>query len=359
MNKKTHKKYVALLTLLAMVICTMFCTNTAKADTDLPWDESEIAETSTCVVNGVERILIILSNNDMYLKVGNDNPIYVTNSPNHYKLDKYGTLWQTDSDNIVYWKSYDFGEIDESYGVVAINGSGNLFSMGKVESLIFDTNGQFVIGFKLASGDSYYTYTPDEIQSIVASDFSHYPALRLISSSGSTTPTPTPTNSASTLTPTPTPSNIPTPTPTVPAATPNVPTPPAPTVSPVVTPPTTSTPAVTPKTTVTPKVSVKKKAGYNCLSLGSKITSKYKLTKGKLTWKGSSKSKKYSGIKSAAFIKKSGNLVFMTKKGKVYTLSPKGKKKCIVKKKAKKLILKNKFAVKVKVGKKFINIANK
>jgi len=49
----------------------------------------------------------------------------------------------------------------------------------------------------------------------------------------------------------------------------------------------------------------------------------------------------------------------MTKKGKVYTLSPKGKKKCIVKKKAKKLILKNKFAVKVQVGKKFINLANK
>ncbi len=55
MNKKTHKKYVALLTLLAMVVCTMFCTNTVKADTDLPWDESEVVETSTCVVNGVER----------------------------------------------------------------------------------------------------------------------------------------------------------------------------------------------------------------------------------------------------------------------------------------------------------------
>ena len=72
------------------------------------------------------------------------------------------------------------------------------------------------------------------------------------------------------------------------------------------------------------KKSVKKEAGYSCLSVGSKVTSKYMLTK-----------------------------------GKVYTLSSKGKKKCIVKKKAKKLILKNKFAVKVKVGKKFINIANK
>lgn len=349
MNKKTQKKYVALLTMLAMVICTIFCTNTAKADTDLPWDKSEIAETSTCVVNGVERILIILANNDMYLKVGNDDPIYLTHSTTPFKFDKYGTLWCIETDNAIYWKSYDFGKIDESYG-----------AMINVDSLIFDTNGQFVIGFKLASGDSYYTYTPDEIQSIVASDFSQYPDLRPIPSSGNTS-SPTPTNSASTPTPmpTPTPSNIPTPTPTVPAATPNIPTPSAPTVSPVATPQTTSTPAVTPKTTVTPKVSVEKKAGYNCLSLGSKITSKYKLTKGKLTWKGSSKSKKYSGVKSAAFIEKSGNLIFMTKKGKVYTLSPKGKKKCIVKKKAKKLILKNKFAVKVKVGKKFINIANK
>ena len=33
MNKKTRKKQVALLTILAMVVCTMFCTNTAKAET--------------------------------------------------------------------------------------------------------------------------------------------------------------------------------------------------------------------------------------------------------------------------------------------------------------------------------------
>lgn len=65
MNKKTQKKYVALLTLLAMVVCTMFCTNTVKADTDLPWDESEVVETSTCVVNGVERSLIILKDSSI------------------------------------------------------------------------------------------------------------------------------------------------------------------------------------------------------------------------------------------------------------------------------------------------------
>ena len=334
MNKKTQKKYVALLTLLAMVVCTMFCTNTVKADTDLPWDESEVVETSTCVVNGVERSLIILKDSSIYLKIGDSSPISVYFDSKSTKFDQYGTIWIIDSlDTAICWWNYDLSPDDITFHPINKPTAENPKAfVDDVESLVLDENNQFVVGYKTFSGQTYPILTLDEMKEILKDSSS---------------------------TPTPTPSNIPTPTPTVPAATPNVPTPSAPTVSPVVTPPTTNTPAVTPKTTVAPKVSVKKKAGYNCLSLGSKITSKYKLTKGKLTWKGSSKSKKYSGIKSAAFIKKSGNLVFLTKKGKVYAVSSKGKKKCIVKKKAKKLILKNKFAVKVQVGKKFINLTNK
>ena len=334
--KKTQKKYVALLTLLAMVVCTMFCTNTVKADTDLPWDESEVVETSTCIVNGVERNLIILDDASVYLRIGESAPllIYVGFNNVSAKFDQYGTIWVMDSrDDAIRWWNYDLSPTElDFYAINKPTAENPDAFVDDVESFILDENNKFIVGYKTFSGQTYPILTLDEMKEILKDSSS---------------------------TPTPTPSNIPTPTPTVPAATPNVPTPSVPTVSPVATPPTTSTPAVTPKTTVTPKVSVKKKAGYNCLSLGSKITSKYKLTKGKLTWKGSSKSKKYSGIKSAAFIKKSGNLVFLTKKGKVYTLSPKGKKKCIVKKKGKKLILKNKFAVKVQVGKKFINLANK
>ena len=338
MNKKTQKKYVALLTMLAMVVCTMFCTNTVKADTDLPWDESEVVETSTCVVNGVERSLIILKDSSIYLKIGDSSPISVYFDSKSTKFDQYGTIWIIDSlDTAICWWNYDLSPDDITFHPINKPTAENPKAfVDDVESLVLDENNQFVVGYKTFSGQTYPILTLDEMKEILKDS--------------SSTPTPTPT---------PTPSNIPTPTPTIPAATPNVPTPPAPTVSPVATPPTTNTPAVTPKTTVAPKVSVKKKAGYSCLSIGNKVTSKYKLAKGKLTWKGSSKSKKYSGIKSAAFIKKSGNLVFMTKKGKAYTLSPKGKKKCIVKKKAKKLILKNKFAVKVQVGKKFINLANK
>ena len=312
MNKKTQKKYVALLTLLAMVVCTMFCTNTAKADTNLPWDESEVVETSTCIVNGVERNLIILDDASVYLRIGESAPllIYVGFNNVSAKFDQYGTIWVMDSrDDAIRWWNYDLSPTElDFYAINKPTAENPDAFVDDVESFILDENNKFIVGYKTFSGQTYPILTLDEMKEILKDSSS---------------------------TPTPTPSNIPTPTPTVPAATPNVPTPSVPTVSPVATPPTTSTPAVTPKTTVTPKVSVKKKAGYNCLSLGSKITSKYKLTKGKLTWKGSSKSKKYSGIKSAAFIKKSGNLVFMTKKGKVYTLSPKGKKKCIVKKKAK------------------------
>ena len=322
--KKTQKKYVALLTMLAMVICTMFCTNTAKADTESSWDPSDVVKVTKCTVNGSERTLTTLKNGRVFFQVDNQTPEYMCDFSYMIDvgIDKYGTIWyiSTSVTDICWW-NYDItGYEDQAFRPIRDNSYSPIID---VESLIFD-NDNLVIGYKTKDGQSHSTLTFDEMKS-------SFP------SGGDEDDDPTPT-----------------PTPTVPATTP-----PAPTVSPVATPPTTSTPAVTPKTTVTPKVSVKKKAGYNCLSLGSKITSKYKLTKGKLTWKGSSKSKKYSGIKSAAFIKKSGNLVFMTKKGKVYTLSPKGKKKCIVKKKAKKLILKNKFAVKVQVGKKFINIANK
>ena len=326
MNKKTQKKCVALLTLLAMVIFTMFYTNTARAEENLP--DCPIVKTYTCTVNGTVRTLTRYENSYIYMQIDDQKPEYLWHDTLDVGIDKLSTVWVISPiKSTILWWNYDlFGYEDKGFVNVYISNieDSDLY-VTDVESLIRDEN-DFVTGYKTKDGQTHPILTFDEMKSYFPPD--------------NNDPTPTPT-------------------PTIPAATPNVPTPSAPTVSPVVTPPTTNTPAVTKKTTVTPKVSVKKKAGYNCLSLGSKITSKYKLTKSKLTWKGSSKSKKYSGIKSAAFIKKSGNLVFMTKKGKVYTLSPKGKKKCIVKKKAKKLILKNKFAVKVQVGKKFINLANK
>ena len=342
MNKKT-RKYVALSLLVALFVCTIYNSNVSKAEKTTYTKKAII-----CTVNNVSRTLTWSDDGSIYFKIGASEPIQLFSDSSLFlsiKFDIYGTCWtykkdRSDESNNKYvlrWWNYDI--LPDSYifkVIPRVTSEGSYEYVDDIESLILDSDNNFIIGYKTFSGKEYAIPTPEDMKKILSTDdYLEYPQPRPLKDS------------------------TPTPSPTTPAATPNNTTPSAPTVSPVVTPPTTSTPAVTPKTTVTPKVSVKKKAGYNCLSLGSKITSKYKLTKGKLTWKGSSKSKKYSGIKSAAFIKKSGNLVFLTKKGKAYTLSPKGKKKCIVKKKAKKLILKNKFAVKVQVGKKFINLANK
>ena len=322
MNKKTQKKYVALLTMLAMVICTMFCTNTAKADTENSWDPSDVVKVTSCTINGSERTLTLLKNGDLYFEIkeiGYFELVYLNVTDAGFDKD-CGTVYCVESGKLLGWWNYDLTNLPVINSIFK-DMSHPEVSIGNIEQLLFDENGEFIIGYKTINGETYPPLTMSEMKAF----------LKIPDDS------------------------TPTPTPTTPAATPNNSTPSVPTVAP----PSTNIPTVTPTPVVNKKISVKKKAGYNCLSVGSKVTSKYKLTKGKLTWKGNSKNKKYSGIKSAAFIKKSGNLVFLTKKGKVYTLSPKGKKKCIVKKKAKKLILKNKFAVKVKVGKKFINIANK
>ena len=319
--KKTHKKYVALLTTLAVIVCTLFYTNTAKADTENSWEPSDVVKVSKCTVNGSERTLTLLKNGDLYFQATEtSSPKFAFLDVMNFGFDKmYGTVYVLTSENLLGWWNYDLTN-SPTLNSVFKNMSNPKDPIGDIEKLLFDENNEFVIGYKTITGETYPTLTMSEMKA-----FLEIP--------DDPTPTPTPTAPVST-----------------PSATPKV--------TPTTSPKNTTDPVVTPKTVTTKKV-VKKKAGYSCLSIGNKVTSKYKLAKGKLTWKGSSKSKKYSGIKSAAFIKKSGNLVFLTKKGKVYTLSPKGKKKCIVKKKGKKLILKNKFAVKVQVGKKYINIVNK
>ena len=319
--KKTHKKYVTLLTTLAVIVCTLFYTNTAKADTENSWEPSDVVKVSKCTVNGSERTLTLLKNGDLYFQATEtSSPKFAFLDVMNFGFDKmYGTVYVLTSENLLGWWNYDLTN-SPTLNSVFKNMSNPKDPIGDIEKLLFDENNEFVIGYKTITGETYPTLTMSEMKA-----FLEIP--------DDPTPTPTPTAPVST-----------------PSATPKV--------TPITPPKNTTDPVVTPKTVTTKKV-VKKKAGYSCLSIGNEVTSKYKLAKGKLTWKGSSKSKKYSGIKSAAFIKKSGNLVFLTKKGKVYTLSPKGKKKCIVKKKGKKLILKNKFAVKVQVGKKYINIVNK
>ena len=288
--KKTHKKYVALLTTLAVIVCTLFYTNTAKADTENSWEPSDVVKVSKCTVNGSERILTLYSDGSLFFKVKENGYSTILPEALDIGFDKLGTIYCIDSDNIIRWWNYDLAADAPGFHSIFILVNNEEIGIDNVRELILDEDNNYVIGYKTITGETYPTLTMSEMKA-----FLEIP--------DDPTPTPTPTAPVST-----------------PSATPKV--------TPTTPPKNTTDPVVTPKTVTTKKV-VKKKAGYSCLSIGNKVTSKYKLAKGKLTWKGSSKSKKYSGIKSAAFIKKSGNLVFLTKKGKVYTLSPKGKKKCM------------------------------
>ena len=313
-----QKYFTVLILLIALTVSSLDFTFISKADSQD--NAPTVIKTCSCTVNGTERVLTLYSNGNLFFNVKENG--YSTILPDALDIgfDKLGTIYCIDSDNIIRWWDYDLAADAPGFHSIFILVNNEEIGIDNVRELILDEDNNYVIGFKTFSGEIYSPLTMSEMKA-----FLEIP--------DDSTPTPTPTTPVST-----------------PSATPKV--------TPTTSPKNTTDPVVTPKTVTTKKV-VKKKAGYSCLSIGNKVTSKYKLAKGKLTWKGNSKSKKYSGIKSAAFIKKSSNLVFLTKKGKVYTLSPKGKKKCIVKKKAKKLILKNKFAVKVQVGKKFINLANK
>ena len=315
---------------MTLLIGFMVFPDVARAS-DFDTETSALVNTYTCTINGVERTLLVYEDGCIYLKVGVDYPHLIYNVITDIGFDKYGTVWILNYENTLRWYSYDLSNsYDITHGADYVD---------NVESLVFDSQ-RFVIGYKKFSDDTTYPIlTLDEIRAS-------------FNTPDNPTPTPTPTPTApSVVNPTPTPAGPsvvnPTPTPVVPSV-----------VNPT---PLIVNPNVTPNLSTTPKVanntiSLKKSAGYSCLYKGNTVVSKFKIKKSVLTWQGNGKTKTFKGVKKAGFIKKSNNLIFMTKKGKVYTLSPKGKKKCIVNKNAKKLILKNKFAVKVQVGKKFINL---
>lgn len=322
------RKTIALLSAVLMVLssCFVVSPNTIKADTEI---NSEVVRICTCNFNGIERTLTVTKNGKIYFKTGDADPVLIYSKVLDLGFDKYGTVWIYDTDKAIYWKNLDL-EPDPPFFFRPISKPTSEYPSGyvdDVESLVFDDNNEFVIGYKTIGSDEVHPIlTYDEIKDFLDIPDDFVPSV----------PTPAPTVTS-------------TPTPTVSPA-------PVPTAHP------TAVPTSSPKSTVAPistKVSVKKQGSYTCIYSGNKVVSKFKLSKkGVLKFKGK-KNRKYKAVKKAGFIKKSKNLIFLTKKGAVYTVSPKGKKKTILKKGAKKLIFKGKFVTKVKKKKGYINVAKK
>ena len=107
--KKTHKKYVTLLTTLAVIVCTLFYTNTAKADTENSWEPSDVVKVSKCTVNGSERTLTLLKNGDLYFQATEtSSPKFAFLDVMNFGFDKmYGTVYVLTSENLLGWWNYD------------------------------------------------------------------------------------------------------------------------------------------------------------------------------------------------------------------------------------------------------------
>ena len=152
MNKKTHKKYVVLLTMLAMVVCTMFCTNTAKADTDLPFSNEDVIKTCTSTYNNIERTLWVLKNGDLYLKYDNKSLVNITDDALDAGFDKNGALWFQIRSKAICWFNPDLQDLDIIFCyILPQTNPDNEDYTEDVTNLVYDSQ-DYVTGYKLSSG---------------------------------------------------------------------------------------------------------------------------------------------------------------------------------------------------------------
>lgn len=333
MRSKIRSKITALLVILSMVLSSWVIVpmDTVRAETD---SDTEVVKTCTCNFNGIERTLTVTRDGVTWLKVGHEGSMYIWNNTLDVGFDMYGTIWIHDGDNFIAWWNYDL-EKDTVIFVhffTKLDNEGHESSIDNVESLVFDDNNKFVVGYK--------TTDSDEIKPILT--YAQIKNELEIS------------NNSNSLAPTSAPTATPTPAPSVPSLSEAIPT-----ADPTAVPEPSVNDSESTVSSVSARVSIKKQASYTCLYSGGRLISKFALSKkGVLKFKGG-KSRKYKGVKKAGFIKKSRNLIFMTKKGAVYTVSTKGKKKTILKKGAKKLIFKEKFVTRVKKKKGSIRVTGK
>lgn len=311
---------VALATVvMTLAMCFTLFTNVARAEEEYPTYTYTDSNGTLTLANNEAGNLYISGIYGQFHLIG-DNPLY--------GFDQYGTAWfiHPVDNTIAGWNYYlQYNDI-RVYGNYIFNPDDSYVI--DAESLVFDENNEYVIGYKTFSGEIYPLLSYEEIQAKAASRPKKEPEV---------SPTPTPT-----VKPTPTPNQL---------GTPSIP---------AVVNPTTNPGTVQPSNNKQPdvqsaKITLKKKGNTTSLYKGNTVVSKFTLNKGVLKYNG----RTYKNVKSAGFIKKSGNLIFMDKKGKVFTVNAKGKKKTILKKNARKLVFKSGYVTKVQKKSGSLNVAGK
>lgn len=380
MKYRKRNTYIARAILIVFLLVATSCIpETAKAANDITAET--ILKTYTGSVNGIERDLFLTKSKTdtvkAYIKIGEEGPYFMTSMLLDVGLDRYGTVWILDDENIIWWWNYELSPNLSPVTFISVsdpNSTDPDAYVDDVESLIYEGSGTkaIVVGYRTFSGEEYSLLSFEEIKALIDPDSSVTEPSYVPKGETPLPPTASPTipNPESPSVETSAPPTVapPTQTPSVsepPTLATPIPSPLTSTQVPIIS---TDSPSVTVQPTATSEVSKKlsieksKKKGNTTYSLceGNKTVIEYTLKKGKLTWKVGKKKGNAKGVKYAGFIKKSKNLFFMDKKGRGYTVSSQnGKKKLIIKKGAKKLVCSGKFVAKVKTASGSINISNK
>lgn len=354
------KRHILSAIISMIIVCPIMIGVTSKC---IKAAEIPAKETISCTVDGVERSLTWSEDNSIYFTIGESEPICISSSDSSLldlRFDKYGSCWFYNYDGyndefgydeyVLRWWNYDLLSNMPILKVIPkLTSENENVPVNNIESIISDDSG-FIIGYQTFSGEKYAIPTFEDMKLILTTDdYLQYPQPRPLDSQDN--PPVTPTNNP---TQAPTPSAVPTASPTIaPTATPTL----APTATPTVTPAVNPTlePSSSPTPATTPKVSkLIKKGAYTCMSIGNKVSSKYKLQKGTLTWIGK-KTVKVKQITKAGYTQ-DGRCVYLTKKGQVGIIATNGKKKIFLKKGAKKLLFEKKYVVGIKTNKKDLRI---
>ena len=177
MNKKT-RKYVALSLLVALFVCTIYNSNVSKAEKTTYTKKAII-----CTVNNVSRTLTWSDDGSIYFKIGASEPIQLFSDSSLFlsiKFDKYGTCWtyendhsdENDSKYVLRWWNYDF--MPDSYffnPIPRVTSEGLYEYVDDIESLILDSDNDFIIGYKTFSGKEYAIPTPEDMKKILSTLF--------------------------------------------------------------------------------------------------------------------------------------------------------------------------------------------
>lgn len=131
--------------------------------------EWRVKETHSCTIEGVERILYVLDNGEVYFKIGEKAPFIVASNDLDIAFGEDGTVWTLDKECVIRWWNYELigSEYVLNHTIPRPTEKEPEGWVDDVESLVYDEEGKFVIGYRVTSGESFFVLTQEEMRKVV------------------------------------------------------------------------------------------------------------------------------------------------------------------------------------------------